>query len=209
MHDAPPTLCVCIHHLHKDRNLQLFFSMTYMSLAAGIVLCLVALCGAVADLRTSRLILSLYIAVLVVVITMLIFTAVVSFWILRWTRTRPTRIVSVLRRSWMISVAEHADAVCAVQARYNCFGFDDDVCVGCWAMQQNGGTGLSTCPDTAQYKNRTDQCPFCAGETKPDVRLGCYSAFVTVAGPLYLAVGVASSVVAALLVVDVPVVICL
>lgn len=178
-----------------------------MSLAAGIILCLVALCAAVADLRTNRLILSLYIAILLVVIVMLIFTAVVSFCIVRWTRTRPTRIVSVLRQSWVASVAEHGDVVCAIQARYNCYGFDDDVCVGCWAVHNDGG--LPTCPDVAQYKNRSDQCPFCADATTPSVTVGCYSAFVKVAAPLYMTVGAAASAVAALLVVDVPVVICL
>lgn len=185
--------------------------MTYMSLAAGIVLCLVALCGAVADLRTNRLILAVYIAILLIVIVMLTFTAVVSFCIVRWTRTRPTRIISVMRRSWLASVAKHGDVVCAVQAQYSCYGFDDDVCVGCWAVQNDNGSdnGLPTCPDTAQYKNRSDQCPFCAGATTPSVRLGCYSAFEKVAAPLYTTVGSAASIVAALLVVDVPVVICL
>ena len=93
--------------------------MTYLSLATGIILCGIAVCGAVADHR-NRCIAAVYICILVCIIVMLTFTAYVSLSITRWkgNSNQSVRVRDILRDAWIEAVESDKEYVCDIQMRY-------------------------------------------------------------------------------------------
>lgn len=129
--------------------------------------------------------------VLLVIIGALIFTACVV--ILLSKGQSPLGIKDVLEKAWENTVELKKEDTCRLQADFECFGFEDNFCVGCGAFNSSD---IRDCSE-----KQTPQCPICP-DTLPSTKEGCYGAIINATKGFYIPVGISSAAVAGILLFD-------
>lgn len=170
-----------------DSNIVELLSVAYIAIVTGILLIITAICGAFSR-GTFKI---LYILLLFIMIVALVFISYVSLALVYG--TPPFRLEEKLEEAWISTVEDDRKRACDIEVTHRCYGFYDNFCVGCWALNDSN---IPVCSPEKQ-----PSCPYCPKIPVTTIQ-GCYTALLRVTTPVYKPLGFTCCVIALFLVTD-------